>query len=195
VKPFVLNAPFLYISFPYRKAIYSSLTRRRWMEYPREPIMENLCTWLLVSVCSTWTQKTNWGPLQYRSSHMIILHSTVHYYVFKTYWTYITKYLFIKFQLLQQPSEQNPIFLPSDSETDWLLAKMFIKNADSMDHQAVQHFMKTHLLPEVYSLAALRSFSVIHPLYKVGLLVLFFFNYLKLSQTNCVCVYSNKQRS
>ncbi|XP_056284312.1 hydroperoxide isomerase ALOXE3-like [Pseudoliparis swirei] len=73
----------------------------------------------------------------------------------------------IAIQLLQQPSEQNPIFLPSDSETDWLLAKMFIKNADSMDHQAVQHFMKTHLLPEVYSLAALRSFSVIHPLYKL----------------------------
>ncbi|XP_056283558.1 hydroperoxide isomerase ALOXE3-like [Pseudoliparis swirei] len=73
----------------------------------------------------------------------------------------------IAIQLLQQPSAQNPIFLPSDSETDWLLAKMFIKNADSMDHQAVQHFMKTHLLPEVYSLAALRSFSVIHPLYKL----------------------------
>ncbi|XP_068433628.1 hydroperoxide isomerase ALOXE3-like [Clinocottus analis] len=73
----------------------------------------------------------------------------------------------IAIQLHQQPSEQNPIFLPSDSETDWLLAKMFIKNADTMDHQAVQHLMKTHFLSEVYALAALRSFSVIHPLYKL----------------------------
>ncbi|XP_070705990.1 polyunsaturated fatty acid lipoxygenase ALOX15B-like [Pempheris klunzingeri] len=30
----------------------------------------------------------------------------------------------IPIQLHQQPSEQNPIFLPSDLETDWLLAKM-----------------------------------------------------------------------
>ncbi|XP_068433627.1 hydroperoxide isomerase ALOXE3-like [Clinocottus analis] len=73
----------------------------------------------------------------------------------------------IAIQLLQQPSEQNPIFLPSDSETDWLLAKMFIKSADTMDHEAVQHLMKTHFLSDVYALATLRSFSVIHPLYKL----------------------------
>lgn len=30
-------------------------------------------------------------------------------------------------QLQQEPSETNPIFLPSDSKTDWLLAKFFIK--------------------------------------------------------------------
>ena len=74
---------------------------------------------------------------------------------------------FITFQLHQQPSEQNPIYLPSDSETDWLLVKMFMKNADVMDHQAVHHLLNTHFLAEVYAVAALRSFSVIHPLYKV----------------------------
>ncbi|XP_037606919.1 hydroperoxide isomerase ALOXE3-like [Sebastes umbrosus] len=73
----------------------------------------------------------------------------------------------IAIQLHQQPSEQNPIYLPSDSETDWLLVKMFIKNADSMDHQAVHHFLNTHYLAEVYAVAAYRSFSVIHPLYKL----------------------------
>ncbi|XP_068433599.1 hydroperoxide isomerase ALOXE3-like [Clinocottus analis] len=73
----------------------------------------------------------------------------------------------IAIQLHQQPSERNPIFLPSDSKTDWLLAKMFIKNADTMDHEAVQHLMKTHFLAEVFAVAALRSFSVIHPFYKL----------------------------
>ncbi|XP_060947632.1 hydroperoxide isomerase ALOXE3-like [Limanda limanda] len=73
----------------------------------------------------------------------------------------------IAIQLHQQPSEKNPIFLPSDLETDWLLAKMFIKNADSLDHEAVHHLMNTHFMGEVYSVATLRCFPVIHPLYKL----------------------------
>ncbi|KAK1888703.1 Hydroperoxide isomerase ALOXE3 [Dissostichus eleginoides] len=73
----------------------------------------------------------------------------------------------IAIQLNQQPSEKNPIFLPSDPETDWLLAKLFIKNADCMDHESVHHLMRTHFLAEVFAVAALRSFPVIHPIYKL----------------------------
>lgn len=70
-------------------------------------------------------------------------------------------------QVHQQPSEDNPVFLPSDSETDWLLAKIFVKNANMMTHQAISHLKNTHFVAESWAMSLLRNIPVIHPIYKV----------------------------
>ncbi|CAG03588.1 unnamed protein product [Tetraodon nigroviridis] len=77
------------------------------------------------------------------------------------------KLLPIAIQLQQEPSETNPIFLPSDSETDWLLAKFYLKNAYALMHQSLTHLMRTHFMAEAYTVAALRCLPEIHPIYKL----------------------------
>uniref|UniRef100_A0A3B5A0Q9 Si:dkey-17e16.9 n=1 Tax=Stegastes partitus TaxID=144197 RepID=A0A3B5A0Q9_9TELE len=73
----------------------------------------------------------------------------------------------IAIQHSQQPSEENPIFLPSNSKSDWLLAKVFVRNADALCHQLVVHLQNTHLLSEVFPMATLRNLPQIHPLHKM----------------------------
>ncbi|NXG76455.1 LX12B protein, partial [Baryphthengus martii] len=41
----------------------------------------------------------------------------------------------IAIQLSQTPGPSSPIFLPSDAEWDWLLAKTWVRNADFYSHQ------------------------------------------------------------
>lgn len=72
----------------------------------------------------------------------------------------------IAIQLFQQPSDNNPIWTPNDSEYDWLFAKMWLRNADHQIHQMGTHLTKTHLVMEAFAVASWRQLPSVHPVFQ-----------------------------
>uniref|UniRef100_A0A087Y4B0 Lipoxygenase domain-containing protein n=1 Tax=Poecilia formosa TaxID=48698 RepID=A0A087Y4B0_POEFO len=93
---------------------------------------------------------------QYLMAPLVLLHKTPD-----------DKLMPIAIQLKQKPAEDNPIFLPSDSEHDWLMAKIFVRSADFNEHQLNVHLLRTHLLAEVFAVSLLRNVPMVHPLHKL----------------------------
>uniref|UniRef100_A0A3Q3E1U4 Uncharacterized protein n=1 Tax=Labrus bergylta TaxID=56723 RepID=A0A3Q3E1U4_9LABR len=96
------------------------------------------------------------GKKQYLMAPLVLLHKTPE-----------DKMMPIAIQLKQTPGEDNPIFFPTDSEYDWLMAKIFVRSADFSEHQLNVHLLRTHLLAEVFAVSLLRNVPMVHPLYKL----------------------------
>ncbi|XP_071803746.1 polyunsaturated fatty acid 5-lipoxygenase-like isoform X2 [Asterias amurensis] len=73
----------------------------------------------------------------------------------------------VAIQLHQDPSADNPVFLPTDPEYTWLLAKMWFNSADASFHQSATHLGFTHLIMESVAVATHRSLSPSHPIFRL----------------------------
>ncbi|XP_071945302.1 polyunsaturated fatty acid 5-lipoxygenase-like [Antedon mediterranea] len=73
----------------------------------------------------------------------------------------------VAIQLFQDKSDDNPVFLPTDSEYTWMLAKMWYNNADASYHQSATHLGMTHLLMESVAAATHSCLSPSHPLFRL----------------------------
>ncbi|XP_041959559.1 polyunsaturated fatty acid lipoxygenase ALOX15B-like [Alosa sapidissima] len=96
------------------------------------------------------------GEQQFLTAPLVLLHLDHHGLM-----------LPIAIQLGQTPGPENPIFLPTDSKHDWLLAKICVRAAEYCVQEVDFHLLRTHVLAEVFTLATLRCLPSIHPLYKL----------------------------
>ena len=71
----------------------------------------------------------------------------------------------IAIQLGQQSDD--PIWTPKDDYYDWMLAKMWFKNADVQVHQMNVHLSLTHLIMEPFAIAMFRCLPPVHPIHKL----------------------------
>jgi arachidonate 5-lipoxygenase len=73
----------------------------------------------------------------------------------------------IAIQLGQNPGYDFPIWSPKDEALDWLLAKLWFKNADAQVMQLTTHLAYTHLLIEPFAIAFFRCLPPPHPIHKL----------------------------
>ena len=73
----------------------------------------------------------------------------------------------IAIQLGRNPGFDYPIWSPLDKPLDWLLAKIWFRNADCQILQMTSHLAYTHLLLEPFAVAMFRCLPPPHPIHKL----------------------------
>lgn len=60
-----------------------------------------------------------------------------------------------------------PVFTPEDTTQDWILAKIWVRQAATLVHQLSSQFLLTNAVTEAFALAAHRTFTPAHPIYQL----------------------------
>ncbi|XP_069047264.1 polyunsaturated fatty acid 5-lipoxygenase-like isoform X2 [Lepisosteus oculatus] len=72
----------------------------------------------------------------------------------------------IAIQLRQKPADDEPIYTPNDGNA-WLLAKIWVRNADFYVHELSSHLLRTHLMGEAFFIAVYGCLSRRHPILRL----------------------------
>ena len=62
--------------------------------------------------------------------------------------------------------ENSFVVTPDDGKYEWKLAKRMFEGFNSMEQTVGEHLLESHLVLEVFAVAAYKSFSYNHPVYK-----------------------------
>ncbi|XP_077978009.1 allene oxide synthase-lipoxygenase protein-like [Glandiceps talaboti] len=68
---------------------------------------------------------------------------------------------------LNQDKNSNPVFLPTDPEHTWMLAKMHYNVSDASIHQSCTHLGFSHLVMESVCVCTHRNLSQSHPMFRL----------------------------
>lgn len=72
----------------------------------------------------------------------------------------------VAIQLQQDPSK-SLIFTPNDPPGCWLAVKSFFQQANGVLHENVLHLLSTHMISEVFYVAARRQLAELHPVHEL----------------------------
>ncbi|XP_046861563.1 allene oxide synthase-lipoxygenase protein-like isoform X2 [Xenia sp. Carnegie-2017] len=74
----------------------------------------------------------------------------------------------ITIQINQEPGPANPIWTPHEEhQNDWMLAKFWLRVAESNFHQLCTHLLCTNLATEPFAVSAWRNLASPHPIFKL----------------------------